>query len=52
MAAFGYFVYLKIIWLKNRCDSVGLPTGPIGKYACWMSSAISFTFGSGEFFAA
>ena len=29
-AAFGYFVYLKIIWLKNRCDSVGTPTGPTG----------------------
>ena len=26
MAACGYLVYLKIIWLKNRCDSVGTPT--------------------------
>ncbi len=52
MAACGYLVYLKIIWLKNRCDSVGTPAGPIGNAACWMSAAISLTFGSVEFFAA
>ena len=52
MAACGYFVYFMIIWLKYRCDSVGTPTGPTGKDACWMSSAISFSFGSVEFLAA
>ena len=51
-AAFGYFVYFMIIWLKNRCDSVGTPTGPTGKDACWMSAAISLTLGSAEFLAA
>src|SRR6476661_8380426 len=52
LAAFGYFVYLKIIWLKNRCDSVGTPTGPTGKAACWMSEASSLTLGSVAFLAA
>ena len=52
MAAFGYLVYFMIIWLKNRCDSVGAPTGPIGYGACWMSAAISLSLASGEFFVA
>ena len=51
-AAFGYLVYFMIIWLKNRCDSVGTPTGPIGNDAWLMSAAISLTFGSVEFLAA
>ena len=51
-AAFGYFVYLKIIWLKKSWNSVGLPTGPIGMLAWLMSAAISLTFGSVEFLAA
>ncbi len=49
LAAFGYLVYFMIIWLKNRCDSVGTPTGPIGKAACWMSLCSSLTLGSVEF---
>src|SRR6478609_6124413 len=52
LAAFGYFVYLKIIWLKNRLNSVGLPTGPTGKFAWKMSASRSLTFGSVAFFAA
>ena len=51
-AAFGYFVYFMTIWLKNRCDSVGMPTGPTGNDACWMSADISLIFGSALFFAA
>src|SRR5512132_2929514 len=52
LAACGYLVYFMIIWLKNRCDSVGVPTGPTGNDACWMSAVISLTSGSCEFFAA
>src|SRR4029079_403977 len=51
-AAFGYFVYLKTIWLKNRLNSVGRPTGPTGKFEWKMSASSSFTFGSVAFFAA
>ncbi len=52
MAAFGYFVYLKIIWLKNSWNSLGLPIGPIGMLAWLMSAASAATFGSFDVFAA
>src|SRR5258705_6645520 len=52
LAALGNFVYLKIIWLKNKCNSVARPTGPIGKLACPMSAAIALIFGSCDVFAA
>src|SRR4051812_41388569 len=50
-AAFGYLVYLKIIWLRNRWNAA-LPAGPAG-YAEWfMSAASAWIFGSLEFLAA
>src|SRR6202171_3796988 len=52
LAAFGYFEYLKIIIGKTRCNSVGRPMGPMGKFAWFMSLAISWSLGSGEVFAA
>src|SRR6266702_1612122 len=51
-AALGYFVYLKIIIGNTRCSSVGRPIGPMGKFACPMSLAISCSFGSCEVLAA
>src|SRR5262249_35670075 len=44
--------YLKIIIGKKRLSSVVLPTGPTGRCACPMSATMSFSFWSGEFFAA
>ena len=35
-----------------RRITVGTPTGPTGKVACWMSDTSSLTLGSCEFFAA
>ncbi|OGA17977.1 MAG: hypothetical protein A3I63_04565 [Betaproteobacteria bacterium RIFCSPLOWO2_02_FULL_66_14] len=52
LAAFGYLLYLKIIWLKNRFNSVCTPAGPIGMLAWLMSATISLSFGSCEVLAA
>ena len=52
-AAFGYFEYLKTIWLKNRLNSVGRADRTdreVGVDDVRLAS--SFTFGSVAFFAA
>ena len=48
----GNLQYLNSIIGKKRFSSVGLSTGPTGRLACPMSSAIAFSFGSWEFLAA
>ena len=41
-----------IIIGNTRLSSVGRPTGPTGKFACWMSGSISLTLGSVAFLVA